>query len=50
VEIVRYHSTLSTYVSPHQPFPETFRPLFPGGWVDLAQREGFELPAEFHQQ
>jgi hypothetical protein len=33
-------------VSPHYPFPESFRPFFPNGWADLAKREGFELPGE----
>jgi hypothetical protein len=32
---------------PFQQFPEAFRIIFPGGWVDVAQREGFELPKEF---
>ena len=25
-------------------FPGAFRPLFPNGWADVAEREGFELP------
>jgi len=28
-------------------FPDVFRPIFPGGWRDLAQREGFALPNDF---
>ena len=28
-------------------FPDLLRGLFPGGWHDLAQREGFELPDDF---
>ena len=28
-------------------FPEPLRSLFPGGWRDLAQREGFALPEDF---
>jgi hypothetical protein len=28
-------------------FPDLFRSLFPGGWRDLAQREGFALPEDF---
>jgi hypothetical protein len=40
-------STMSTDVNPWQPFPEAFRPLFPGGWKELAEREGFELPKSF---
>lgn len=27
-------------------FPPALRPLFPNGWADVAQREGFELPEE----
>jgi hypothetical protein len=27
-------------------FPPTFKSVFPGGWEELAQREGFKLPAE----
>lgn len=42
--------SMSTGVDPWQPFPEAFRPLFPGGWADLAEREGFELPKEFSQK
>lgn len=33
-------------VTPAQ-FPEVFRSVFPGGWRDVAQREGFALPKEF---
>lgn len=36
-------------VSPHQPFPEAFLPIFPGGWAQVADVEGFELPKAFHQ-
>jgi hypothetical protein len=43
-------NSMMTSVSPWQPFPEAFRPIFPGGWEDLAQREGFELPKEFKKQ
>ena len=28
-------------------FPELFRSVFPGGWSDVAQREGFALPENF---
>lgn len=28
-------------------FPDLFRSVFPGGWRDLAQREGFALPEGF---
>ena len=27
-------------------FPSAFRPLFPNGWADVAEREGFEIPTE----
>jgi hypothetical protein len=30
-------------------FPPTFRPIFPNGWSDVAQREGFDLPPEESQ-
>lgn len=40
-------STMYSSVSPWQPIPEAFRALFPGGWPDLAAREGFALPKEF---
>jgi hypothetical protein len=39
--------SMGANVSPWQPFPEPFRAVFPGGWEELAQREGFELPKEF---
>ncbi len=42
-------NSMVTSVSPWQPFPEAFRPLFPGGWADLAKAEGFELPKEFEK-
>lgn len=45
----RNSSTLSSEVSPHQPFPTGFLPLFPNGWTDLAQAEGFELPSSFKE-
>jgi hypothetical protein len=41
---------MSTDVSPYQPFAEAFLPLFPNGWPDLAQREGFELPKGFRKR
>jgi hypothetical protein len=40
-------NSMVTSVSPWQPFPEAFRPIFPDGWEELAAREGFELPADF---
>ncbi len=36
--------------SPIQPsthFPSEFRPVFPGGWPELARREGLDLPVGF---
>jgi hypothetical protein len=35
---------------PQFAFPAAFRPLFPNGWADVAQREGFELPKETEQK
>jgi hypothetical protein len=37
-------------VSPRSPFPESFRPVFPNGWADVAKREGFELPEAFQKK
>ena len=31
-------------------FPGAFRPLFPNGWADVAEREGFELPKKTEQK
>jgi hypothetical protein len=42
-------NSMMTSVSPRQPFPEAFKPLFPGGWADLAKAEGFQLPKEFEK-
>jgi hypothetical protein len=39
--------SMTTEISPWQPFPETFKVVFPGGWKQLAEREGFALPEEF---
>lgn len=44
------NSMMSAGVLPWQSFPEAFRSVFPGGWRELAQREGFELPKEFQQR
>ena len=41
------NSSMSSGIWPSQSLPEAFRPLFPGGWKELAEREGFELPPEF---
>jgi hypothetical protein len=49
-ELQQAGSTMSTVVSPWQPFPEAFRAIFPGGWKDVAEREGFELPKEFKKK
>jgi len=49
-ELRQAGGTMSTDVSPWQPFPEAFKPLFPGGWKDLAAREGFELPKDFQKK
>lgn len=43
-------NTMTTSVLPRQPFPEAFRAAFPGGWKDMAEREGFELPKEFDKK
>lgn len=43
------HSSMTAGISPWQPFPEAFKPLFPNGWADLAKAEGFELPPEFQK-
>jgi len=32
------------------PFFRPFLPIFPNGWVDVAQREGFELPKESQEK
>lgn len=48
---LRYSGNImNTEVSPYQEFPLAFRPLFPNGWSDLAEREGFELPKAFRKQ
>lgn len=47
--LARAGSSMTAGINPWQPFPETFSFLFPGGWKELAQREGFELPREFNQ-
>ena len=31
-------------------FPKAFLPLFPNGWADVAEREGFEIPTEPQKQ
>jgi hypothetical protein len=42
-------SVISSGGSPYQPFPESFLPIFPNGWSDLAKREGIDLPKEIKQ-
>jgi hypothetical protein len=34
----------SLYKSSKVPYPRNFHFIFPNGWADVAQREGFELP------
>jgi len=42
------HSALGEGPGPIQPqfFPPVWRNVFPGGWPEIAQREGFELPPQ----
>lgn len=49
VEVRRMGGIMSTDVSPYQ-FPGPFRAIFPGGWPDVAKREGFDLPKEFNKE
>lgn len=49
LDLEQPNSSISSSITPSQSFPEAFLPLFPGGWPDLAQREGFELPKEFQK-
>jgi len=37
---------ISSGYFPEFDLPGTFRPIFPNGWADVAEREGFELPKE----
>ncbi|HEU0038251.1 MAG TPA: hypothetical protein VFR76_03155 [Verrucomicrobiae bacterium] len=43
---------INTYPEPIKPknFPYAFLLVFPGGWQELAQREGFDLPEEFSKK
>jgi len=41
----RKFGTLSGFL-PHCYFPADFLPIFPNGWADVAEREGFELPKQ----
>jgi hypothetical protein len=47
MQISQGSATISTDVSPDRLLPVAFRRVFPGGWTELAQREGFKLPKEF---
>lgn len=44
-----HSEAINTYPEPIKPknFPYAFFFLFPGGWQEVAQREGFDLPEEF---
>lgn len=44
--------TINTYPEPIKPnrFPAAFRFIFPGGWEELAQREGLELSKDFQEK
>jgi hypothetical protein len=50
MELRQAMSSMSCGITPYQPFPGAFHPLFPGGWKDLAQHAGFELPKEFSEK
>ena len=43
---------INTYPEPIKPnrFPAAFFFVFPGGWQEVAEREGFELPEEFNKK
>lgn len=43
-------SSMSSEPSPYQAFPVQFQPVFPDGWRQLAEQEGFQLPPAFDQQ
>jgi hypothetical protein len=50
LELRQSMSMMSCGLTPWQPMPEAFQPLFPGGWKDLAAREGFDLPKDFQKK
>jgi hypothetical protein len=50
LELRQSMGMMSCGLTPWQPVPEAFQPLFPGGWKDLAAREGFELPKDFQKE
>jgi hypothetical protein len=41
--------SMSCTISPWQPVPPAFSMLFPGGWQQIAQLEGFQLPKSFNK-
>jgi hypothetical protein len=45
-----YHPGPYSGYYPEFDLPETFRPIFPNGWADVAKREGFELPEDSPEQ
>ncbi len=47
VELKQAGNTSYYDLFPGQAFPEPFQAVFPGGWSELAQREGFALPKGF---
>ncbi len=49
LELEQAGNSMTTTISPWQPFPEAFRAIFPGGWRDVAEREGFKLPQAFEK-
>jgi hypothetical protein len=40
-------ASMSCTISPWQPVPPAFSMLFPGGWQQIAQLDGFQLPKSF---
>jgi hypothetical protein len=46
-ELERDGGGMGSAVTPANELPYIFRSIFPGGWADLTQREGFELPKQF---
>jgi hypothetical protein len=51
VELRGNKSTFSNYLPLQNNYlPGALRQIFPNGWADLAEREGFELPAEYEKR
>ena len=50
MDLQQARSSMTCGLTPYQPLPEAFRTLFPGGWKDLAKREGFELPENLREK